>query len=306
MKRFTYVVILILISTFTLKAQLLSPVLTEPPDVDIVVHIPVTLSWDAVQGATSYDIQISLDNTFSSLVNPTPYTITSTSFTVPEGVLDGFTVYYWRVRARNLSTIGQYSIPFSFRTAGTPSQEINSLEQVVSGLGPGTNINPIQIMILNQRLDIALFQYDQNHLFQARMQMFLFIFRVYMLEFSNFLDNQTAQNLVNNAFDIIGLFEGDSPSPLVDLIPKEYSLGQNYPNPFNPTTTIEYSIPKDGNVSLKIYDINGKEAATLIDKFQKTGSYITMWDASNFSSGVYFYRIISGSYVETKKMVLKK
>lgn len=306
MKRFTYAVLLILISTFTLRAQLLSPVLTEPPDVDIVVHLPVTLSWESVLGATSYDIQISLDNTFSTLVNTTPYTITSTSFTVPEGILEGFTVYYWRVRARNLSTVGQYSIPFSFRTAGTPVQEINSLEQVVSGLGPGTNITPVQIMILNQRLDIALFHYNHNHIFQTRIQLLLFVMRVYILEFSNYLDHQTAENLAANAYDIIGLLGGESPTPLVDLIPKEYSLSQNYPNPFNPSTTIEYSIPKDGNVSLKVYDINGRETATLIDKFQKAGSYITMWDASKYSSGVYFYRIISGSYVETKKMVLKK
>ncbi len=304
MKRLTYVVILMLISVFSLQAQISSPVLSEPPDVDIVVHLPVTLSWESVPGATSYDLQISTDISFSTLVNPTPYVITTNNFTVPIGVLEGFTEYYWRVRARIGGVAGDFSSPFRFRTAGTPSQEISALEVVVNALSPGTN--PGQLHILDQRLDAALLQYNLNHIFQSKLQLLLFDLRVYILIFSNFIDYPTGQTLIANADAIINLMNGDSPEANIDLSPKEYALSQNYPNPFNPTTTIEYTIPKNGNVSLKVYDITGKEAATLIDKYQNAGTYITMWDASNFSSGVYFYRIISGNYVDTKKMVLKK
>jgi 1,4-alpha-glucan branching enzyme len=85
-----------------------------------------------------------------------------------------------------------------------------------------------------------------------------------------------------------------------------YSLSQNYPNPFNPSTVINYQIPEAGIVSLKIYDILGREVRTLINEFQQNGIYSITFNASNLSSGVYFYRIQAGSFIETKKMLLLK
>lgn len=90
-------------------------------------------------------------------------------------------------------------------------------------------------------------------------------------------------------------------------IPKKYSLNQNYPNPFNPKTKIEFQIPKDSKVSLIIYDITGRQVATLINNELKKADYYSVdFNASNLASGIYFYRIISGSYIETKKMTLIK
>ncbi len=89
-------------------------------------------------------------------------------------------------------------------------------------------------------------------------------------------------------------------------IPKEYSLSQNYPNPFNPSTTIKYSLPKDGFVSLKIYDITGREVKTLAGEVKKAGYYSVTFNASSLASGVYFYRIQSNDFVMTKRMVLIK
>jgi photosystem II stability/assembly factor-like uncharacterized protein len=87
-------------------------------------------------------------------------------------------------------------------------------------------------------------------------------------------------------------------------IPFEYSLGQNFPNPFNPVTKINFQIPVKGNVSLKVYNQLGQEVAVLADKFMSVGYYSADFDASRLSSGVYFYRLITGSYYATKKMVL--
>ncbi len=87
-------------------------------------------------------------------------------------------------------------------------------------------------------------------------------------------------------------------------IPKEFSLKQNYPNPFNPSTTIEYSIPKSGSVSIKVCDILGREVATLVDANKPAGIYRVTWNASGMSSGVYFYRSQAGKFSETKKLVL--
>ena len=83
-----------------------------------------------------------------------------------------------------------------------------------------------------------------------------------------------------------------------------YQLHQNYPNPFNPTTKIKFSIPKSDIVKIRVYDILGKEIQTLLNEYKTTGSYEVEFDASNLPSGVYFYRIISGSYSVTKKMIL--
>ena len=97
-----------------------------------------------------------------------------------------------------------------------------------------------------------------------------------------------------------------------NLIPQKFALSQNYPNPFNPNTTIKYSIPSVAsgfslsNVTLKVYDILGREVATLVNEQQKPGYYEVQFTSNNvqLTSGVYFYRIQAGDFVETKKMIL--
>ena len=91
-----------------------------------------------------------------------------------------------------------------------------------------------------------------------------------------------------------------------DIKPETYSLNQNYPNPFNPTTSVSYSIPSDGYVTLSIYDALGKEVAVLDNGFRTAGNYSHTFDASELSSGMYFYTIRSGNFVQTKKMMLMK
>ena len=89
-------------------------------------------------------------------------------------------------------------------------------------------------------------------------------------------------------------------------IPKTFALLQNYPNPFNPSTVITYNIPQQSNVSLKIYDILGKEIATLVNEQKAAGSYNVQFDAGKLSSGVYIYSIQAGDFMESKKMLLMK
>ena len=91
-----------------------------------------------------------------------------------------------------------------------------------------------------------------------------------------------------------------------EIVPNEYLLYQNFPNPFNPTTTIKYSIPKLSFVTIKIYDVLGSEVATLLNEERPAGTYELNWNANNISSGVYFYTLQAGDFVETKKMILLK
>ena len=89
-------------------------------------------------------------------------------------------------------------------------------------------------------------------------------------------------------------------------VPTNYQLYQNYPNPFNPSTTIRFNLASSGNVSLKIYDVLGREVANLINGELTAGQHSAVWNASNFASGVYLYRLKTGNFVETKKLILMK
>jgi len=99
---------------------------------------------------------------------------------------------------------------------------------------------------------------------------------------------------------------------LTELIqPTEFRLEQNYPNPFNPVTKIRYTIPnvslsgvEGSRVQLKVYDVLGKEVATLVNEEKPAGNYEVEFNATNFTSGVYFYQLKSGSFIQTNKMIL--
>lgn len=95
-------------------------------------------------------------------------------------------------------------------------------------------------------------------------------------------------------------------NPNQNGVPETYSLSQNYPNPFNPSTKIEFAIPKEGFVSLKVFDVLGREVALLVNGDFKAGGYTVDYDASMLPSGIYFYKLTSGGFTETKKMILVK
>lgn len=99
-----------------------------------------------------------------------------------------------------------------------------------------------------------------------------------------------------------------TPSSLINLneTVESYNLSQNYPNPFNPVTKIQFSIAKSSDVTLKVYDATGKEVINLVNQQMNAGLYSVTWDASAVPSGVYFYKLKSGNFTETKRMVLVK
>lgn len=93
------------------------------------------------------------------------------------------------------------------------------------------------------------------------------------------------------------------PAP-VNTIPTEYVLSQNFPNPFNPTTKIEYNVPELSFVILKVYDVLGNEIGTLVNEEKPIGRYKIEFNATTLPSGIYFYRLQAGNFIETKKMIL--
>lgn len=109
---------------------------------------------------------------------------------------------------------------------------------------------------------------------------------------------------INLGLYSMGLKKDDG--ALNQQIPKVYSLSDNYPNPFNPSTTINYSLPVNEKVVLKVYDILGKEVAILVNEQKPAGNYQVIFNAENLASGLYLYQIKSGAFIQTKKMILMK
>ncbi len=95
-------------------------------------------------------------------------------------------------------------------------------------------------------------------------------------------------------------------TPVVSSVPEKYSLSQNYPNPFNPVTKINFAIPKSGLVTLKVYDVLGREVSTLVNEIKNAGTYKVDFNASNLSSGMYFYKVSVNGFTDVKKMMLIK
>jgi hypothetical protein len=125
-------------------------------------------------------------------------------------------------------------------------------------------------------------------------------------QYATWLAGQSAEETRIGAW----LTEGQDPSlGIVNLrpgVPANYELDQNYPNPFNPTTQINYSVPKNGFVTLKVYNVLGQEVATLFSGVQRAGNYAATFDGTRYASGVYFYRLQAGNVSMTKKLVLMK
>ncbi|RPI17380.1 MAG: T9SS C-terminal target domain-containing protein [Ignavibacteriae bacterium] len=307
MKKTLLLLLFLFINITGINSQTFSPILVDPPINTDMVELNVTLDWTDVAGAQYYDIEISVYPDFNELLSyilPQP---SVSNFTFPNGVLSSNTKYYWRVRTMGSAGYSPFSTTFNFRTIGTPYEETNNLSVDITDLVNTDQLNNIQGNILINRLEAAKHQINLNHPFVACVHLGTFIFRVIMLENSNMISQDIRNKLINHAADIIELLGGDNPSVATnENIPVKFSLEQNYPNPFNPTTTIEYSIPEKGNVSLKIFDITGKEIVTLADKYQNAGSYIVTWNASNISSGVYFYRLENNGNTTTKRMILAK
>jgi photosystem II stability/assembly factor-like uncharacterized protein len=134
---------------------------------------------------------------------------------------------------------------------------------------------------------------------------------------NNGLTNTNISSIVlNDQYLFAGTSNGVWRRPLSEIItgidnqqnnlPSNYSLQQNYPNPFNPTTTINFSIPKSGFVSIKVFDILGRKVTSLVNENKPVGNYKVEFNSSKLSSGIYFYRMESGSFSQTKKLIVLK
>ena len=131
------------------------------------------------------------------------------------------------------------------------------------------------------------------------------------INYYSFIDNPQLSG-VNHIFYRLKQVDFDGTSSYSDIVnvsydvPADFVLNQNYPNPFNPSTRISYFVPKESLISIKVYDVMGREVTTLVNEMKSTGSYELSFDASNMPSGTYFYTLIADNYSATKKMIVIK
>jgi len=307
-----FTVVFLSILSFRVFSQAGSPILVEPPKEVSVATIPVQLDWQDLAGAQCYRVELTTDTTspdkFEALCNAE-----NSQFVVPEIQTEPNTVYYWRVFACSQTGWSNPSYYFSFKTEATSAAgSIGNMIDGVIDLIIDEDIPESQGNILIHRLEHAQDNLNQGDELGALLDMVILKARIFILRISRVISADNYSSLNYSADGVIDLIiEEDSPQNqtvnIEDLItPKTFTLAQNYPNPFNPNTTIEFAIPQSSNVSLKVYDMTGREVATLVNEFRNTGNYVAIWNASGVSSGVYFYKLVSGNFVETKKMILAK
>lgn len=301
----------------TLLIPPVAPVLVDPLNGAVDISTTPTLNWDSVQYAASFRVQLSTDSTFTipNLINAGG--LTFSQYNVPGGILNNNTTYYWRVNATNNAGTGPYSQVWRFRTVTSPPVAAPTLLAPPNGS-------------INQPLNLTL---DWNDVFGTA--------GYKLLVSSDSLFNTTLLDttIVPSQFTMpSGLLSGSSVyywrvrgfnvggfgpwsvtwrfttqiigiEPISTIIPDRYMLYNNYPNPFNPVTTINFDIPStgtNGNVTLMLYDITGKEISLLVNDALKPGKYSVVWNASGFASGVYFYRLSAGTFTDIKKMIVVK
>lgn len=288
-----------------------SPVLSEPPRFEDAVNSTPSFDWFDVTGADCYYFEITLDtNTIPAIVDIC--NAPQSNYTVPQSeALISNSWYYWRVKAHNSYGWSAYSVYFWFRTGGTLAQEFAHTDALINAMVSANRLNNVFGNILKNRMDHAETQYNANHFNAARIHVITFRLFVRILDISNFMQDSDANALYNEVDWILPLVgqAGNLPNPHpkeLSLLPSKFELKQNFPNPFNPTTYIEYSIPQNSFVSIKVYDILGKEVTTLVSSELNAGTYIAEFNASNLSSGVYFYSMRANDFSETKRMLLTK
>lgn len=183
---------------------------------------------------------------------------------------------------------------------------IEDLLTDVEGLLLDGVLNSGQANALTVKLQNAKNRFDEGKITAALNLLNAFINQVSDFIQNGLLSPAQGQSLIDQANDLITLITGSLPKIVGANGLRDFGLSQNYPNPFNPSTTISWQSPADGWQALKVYDLLGREVATLVDEFRSAGSYEVMFDASSLASGTYFYRLSAGSFTETKKLLLMK
>lgn len=308
------------IQSFTVNATAFgtipTPVLSYPVGGVLVYTTSPQLNWYTGTGGTYlYRLRysVNVDMSDSTLVDSL-----SNLYYALAGLTPGQT-YYWQVQAFSGSNSGAWSAPTSFSVNSGSAPVVPIVITPSSGMKvSGQNIAltwriPESVQGLSYEIIISDNPLMNNPTVVNNISQLQNI--VGQLNGSNYYWKVRSKNAngVYSSYSSTAFFKTNNATDIADLttIPVKYEISQNYPNPFNPSTSIKFGIPEAGLVSIKIYDILGREVKSLLNEEMKAGSYVINWngdDNSNnkLASGNYFLRITSGTYTNTIKMMLLK
>jgi len=285
-----------------------------------------TVEWNSGETATSYAVQLSTSEDLSHPITDEA-NLTDTTFQV-SGLMQ-FTRYYWRVKAENEYGDGDWSEVWEFTTVGLPPGKVvlvspsNSQQDVDNETT--LEWNSIETAIsyslqLATSQDFTTLVTNEENLADTTFQVFDLVNKE-----GNLAKNSSQTSILDglttyfwrvkavNAFgdgdwsDTWGFTTRAIVSNEVESgIPEEFNLSQNYPNPFNPATTINFDLPESGEVTLQVFDLLGREVAMLVQDRMDAGYHKITFDASSMASGIYIYRLVSGKFSSTRKMLLIK
>ena len=299
---------------FTTVSPPAAPQLISPPNgSDSVVLIP-SLIWGNVATANSYRLIVSVDSAFNSSIIDIG-NLSSTQYGIPSGYFTYMTKYYWKVNASNNIGTGPWSAVWNFTTMQVPpplppvlivpannSNNVsltpdldwhNSSNAAFYRVNIATDLNFNNIVFDSDSIGLSSFSVPPGILNVNT----LYFWRVNANNAGGTSDWSTTFifRTVPTGINQIGT-----------IIPDKYELYNNYPNPFNPVTKIRFDLPKSSTVRILLYDITGKVVMNLVNGELQAGSYETTLDATSLSSGLYFYRMETPDYSNTKRLMLIK
>lgn len=292
-----------------------APVLLQPFNGATGIALTPLLDWDDNPFST-YRVQLSTDSLFPSqnlIINVGG--LSSSQYNVSGGSLTNNATYYWRVNATNAAGTGEWSVVWKFTTIvsapiaaptliAPPNGSINQTATPTLDWNDVFGANKYRV---NVDVD-SIFQ--NTPLIDTIVNISQFLIPNGKLSASTkYFWRVRAQNdggvgpwsvTWNFRTGLIGI------NTISSIIPKSYKLYNNFPNPFNPSTKIHFDLPKPDNVQIIIFDMLGRQIITLADDNLNAGQYEVIWNGSNQASGIYFCRIITSQFTDTKKMVLAK
>ena len=276
------------------------PVLLYPGNLLADMSKSVTLKWKKTTGAIGYTFEMAHDTAFTVIVN-CDSSITDT-FKLISNLVEG-KKYFWHVRAKNTAGVSLWSDPWSFSTQINKPDNLeitrSGLQEVKLTWKDNSTGETGYIIERKQSATVHFIVLDSVKtnavlFFDKKVEQGL----KYIYRLKGYTDDFESDYSNEASIIVVGVEEKE--------MPKEYSLMQNYPNPFNPITTIKYTVPKTSFVHLSIYDILGREVSVLVDEEKNPGYYEVKFEINNLASGIYYYKIRSGDFIQTRKMLLLK
>ena len=312
------------------QASLAGPVLSSPLNGATGLPTTILLGWNGTQGATGYEVQLATDSSFATLVYSNA-SVTGTTNQV-SGLTNGLR-YYWRVRGKNASGNGSFSLAWHFSTLppdtagpatlplvlfGTPPESLTVNVAVTKPAGAAGSVLVLNVydadgvdegaMYINNTLAAGLFGAQASPLNDVHSAIITFPLSADLWKDGvnqiRFAHLRTAGYRIDNigvSFSVN--VQGDT-TPSSPVVPKVFSLYQNYPNPFNPATTIRFSVPFTSRVRLEIFNVLGQTVAKLVDEEKPAGVYSVQFNGAVFPSGVYYCQLLTNHGLQLIKMVL--